>query len=895
MAKPVEVADLAACNSPDHQKVLRAAPAADKVAAQAYWLGRDMLSWPGQSNAAVYKLYFSAQAQLLATPGTRVQGADGALSLLNASDAPAVSSLARFKFVGAGQMLRIASTDIARLPELLRQQTLLVQEDEAGTVLRATRVQIPGALDDWYASAEGVTDLGVHVSNTGTRFKLWAPTAQRVDMCVYPSSGGRATRLESMQRDDATGVWQTHLRRRHAGQYYTYLVDIVVPHVGLVRNRVTDPYALSLNANSQRAYIADMRSPHLAPAGWATYRAPQRVQRQTDMVVYELHVRDFSINDASVPRALRGKYTAFTQGQSRGMRHLQALSQAGLTDVHLLPVFDLATVPEEGCATPKVPPAAPDSEVQQAAVMALASTDCFNWGYDPYHFNAPEGSFATNAADGAVRIREFRSMVQALHAAGLRVGMDVVYNHMSASGQDPRSVLDRIVPGYYHRLDAQGVVERSTCCDNTATEHRMMGKLMVDSVVGWVRDYRIDSFRFDLMGHQPRDIMERLQHAANAAAGRHVHLIGEGWNFGEVANGTRFVQASQLSLNGSGIGTFSDRGRDAVRGGRAGENGKELVRNQGYVNGMAYDPNALGEASKDDLLRAADMVRVGLAGSLRNYQMMDYQGKTKPLHAFDYGGQSAGYVSEPGEVVNYVENHDNHTLFDVNAFKLPVGTSREDRARVQMLAAAINAFSQGVAYFHAGVETLRSKSLDGNSYDSGDWFNRLDWTFSDNYFGTGAPPKGDNAAHYEQIKPLLANGDIRPQPKDIRWTRDQFFDLLRLRASTSLFRLSSAKEITERLTFYNTGPTQKATVLVGHLRGAGYPGANFSEVLYLINVDKVSQSMVLESQRGKSLVLHPVHLAKYAADKRAAHEARFDGDTGAFTVPARTAVVYVVR
>ena len=894
-AQSVSAPELAACNSPDHQTVLRAAPAADKVAAQAYWLGRDLLTWPGQTNTAMYKLYFSEQAQLLAVPGAKVQGADGALTLLGASEALAVSSQARFKFVGAGHLLRIAPADVARLPALLRQQTLLVQEDGAGTVLGATRVQSPGALDDWYAAAESVSDLGVQVLQAETSFKLWAPTAQRVGVCVYPSVGGPAKRLDAMQRADGTGVWQANLRGRHAGQYYTYLVDVVVPHVGLVRNRVTDPYALSLNANSQRAFIADMRSPHLAPAGWANHPVPQRVQRQTDMVVYELHVRDFSINDTSVPAAQRGKYTAFAQSQSRGMRHLKALSQSGLTDVHLLPVFDLATVPEKGCTSPKVPPAAPDSEAQQAAVMAQASTDCFNWGYDPYHFNAPEGSFATNAADGAVRIREFRAMVQALHRAGLRVGMDVVYNHMSASGQDPRSVLDRIVPGYYHRLDANGVVERSTCCDNTATEHRMMGKLMVDSVVGWVRDYKIDSFRFDLMGHQPRDAMERLQRAANEAAGRPVQLIGEGWNFGEVANGARFMQASQLSLNGSGIGTFSDRGRDAIRGGRAGESGKELVRNQGYVNGMAYDPNALGQATKTDLLRTADMVRVGLAGSIRNFRMTDYQGNTKPLHAFDYGGQSAGYVSEPGEVVNYVENHDNHTLFDVNAFKLPVGTSREDRARVQMLAVAINAFSQGVAYFHAGGETLRSKSLDGNSYDSGDWFNRIDWTFTDNYFGTGAPPKGDNAAHYEQIKPLLANADIRPRPKDIRWTRDQFYDLLRLRASTSLFRLATAKDIEERLTFFNTGPAQKPTVLIGHLRGEGYPGANFKEVLYLVNVDKVSQSLVLDSQRGKPLVLHPVHLAKDAADKKPERDALFDVTTGAFTVPARTAVVYVVR
>ena len=157
-------------------------------------------------------------------------------------------------------------------------------------------------------------------------------------------------------------------------------------------------------------------------------------------------------------------------------------------------------------------------------------------------------------------------MVQALHRAGLRVGMDVVYNHTTVSGQEPRSVLDRIVPGYYHRLDAAGAVERSTCCDNTATEHAMMARLMADSVALWAQHHRIDSFRFDLMGHQPRAAMEAVQSAANAAAGRHVPLLGEGWNFGEVADGKRFVQASQLSLNDSGIGTFSDRARDAVRG-----------------------------------------------------------------------------------------------------------------------------------------------------------------------------------------------------------------------------------------------------------------------------------------------------------------------------------------
>ncbi len=886
--------DLRACDTASSQTALQAAPATKPLAAQAYWLSRDLLTWPGEFSGR-YRLYYSAQAQLVAAVGSAVQGADGVLDLQAASGGPAVGIQKRFKFMGEGALLSITKPDAPRVAELLRQQLVLVKEDEGGRVVAATQIQIPGALDDLYAPASQVTDLGVRLLPSGTTFKLWAPTARNVAVCVYGASQSPAQTVEPMRMDSNSGVWQAQWPKRQAGSYYAYLVDVVVPGVGVVRNRVTDPYALSLNANSRRAHIADMQATALAPKGWATHKAPQRVKNQTDMVVYELHVRDFSINDATVQPAWRGKYMAFTQTQANGMQHLRQLSQAGMTDVHLLPVFDLATVPEKGCAVPKVPQAEADSEAQQAAVMALAANDCFNWGYDPFHFNAPEGSYATNADDGAVRIREFRAMVQALHQAGLRVGMDVVYNHMSASGQAEHSVLDRIVPGYYHRLSATGKVERSTCCDNTATENLMMGKLMVDSIEGWVRDYKIDSFRFDLMGHQPRAVMEQLQLRADAVAGRHVNLIGEGWNFGEIENGARFVQASQLSLNGSGIGTFSDRGRDAVRGGRAGEGGKDLIRNQGYVNGLVYDANGLSEAKPTDLLRTADMVRLGLAGSVRNYVMTDYLGQTKPLSAYDYGGQPAGYVSQPGEVVNYVENHDNQTLFDINAFKLPLATSRDDRARVQMLAAAINMFSQGVAYFHAGIETLRSKSLDGNSYDSGDWFNRLDWTFSDNYFGTGAPPKGDNGANYPWIKPLLANPDIRPQTVNIRWARDQFNDLLRLRASSSLFRLTSTKDIQDRLTFFNTGPQQVPTVLVGHLLGDGYPQAGFKEVLYLVNVDKVTQQLRMDTLKGKPFVLHPVHLAEQAADTRPRREARFDAADGTFQIPARTAVVFVVR
>ena len=292
------------------------------------------------------------------------------------------------------------------------------------------------------------------------QWRLWAPTAQAVWLCLHASDTAPAVpQVPALQRDDATGSWQLRLPLPLPGRYVRYLVDVWVPGNGLVRQRVTDPYAVSLGTDGHHAWAGSLDEPQTRPAGWATAPRPAPRAGNAGLAIYELHVRDFSRDDASVPTAQRGKYAAFTQAGSAGMRHLRALAQAGLTDVHLLPVFDIATVPEAGCTTPTVPAAAPDSPAQQAAVMAQAATDCFNWGYDPLHFNAPEGSYASRADDAPTRIREFRQMVMALHRAGLRVGMDVVYNHLSAAGQHPQSVLDRIVPGYYHRLDAQGRID----------------------------------------------------------------------------------------------------------------------------------------------------------------------------------------------------------------------------------------------------------------------------------------------------------------------------------------------------------------------------------------------------------------------------------------------------
>ena len=398
-------------------------------------------------------------------------------------------------------------------------------------------------------------------------------------------------------------------------------------------------------------------------------------------------------------------------------------------------------------------------------------------------------------------------MVKGINRAGLRVVMDVVYNHTPAAGQDPKSILDRIVPGYYHRLSPTGSVETSTCCSNTATEHRMMEKLMVESVVTWAREYKVDGFRFDLMGHHSKANMLKVRRALDKL-GRDIYVYGEGWNFGEVANDARFVQATQLNMAGTGIGTFSDRLRDAVRGGGPFD---EDPRIQGFASGLFTDPNGAAvngtpEEQRARLLLYQDQIKVGLAGNLRDYRFVDRNGQTVTGSQVDYNGQPAGYAAEPSETITYVDAHDNETLFDVLQYKLPQATPMADRVRMNTVALSTTALAQGPSFWHAGTDLLRSKSLDRNSFNSGDWFNRIDWSYDDSTWGSGLPPRGDNESKWVYMRPLLADPALEPSPADIRAARDRAAELLRIRFSSPLFRLGSAREIQRRVSFPAGGP-----------------------------------------------------------------------------------------
>lgn len=861
--------------------------------AKAHWLSSTTLVWPGTAASGSYKLYYAASGGLSSAPGG-VTGADGSIDLSIAGALPQELKT-RFPHLASNTALTLSAADAASLASKVTGQFAIAQFDAAGNLVQVTSLQTNGMLDSLFAAAAADAKLGATFDAAGVpTFRLWAPTAKAVALNVYPGPDAPLAGTIPMTRDAASGVWSyTAPDAAWTNRfYYTYSVNVLSRWAGntVVNNTVTDPYSLSLNANGKRSFVADLDSAALKPAGWDAHEIP-KLDHPTDISLYELQVRDFSAGDLTVSSANRGKFMAFTELESNGMRHLRKLQKAGMSHIHLLPSFDIASVNETGCTTPAIPNAGPNSTAQQAAVAAAADSDCFNWGYDPVHYTAPDGSFATDANDGAVRVREFRSMVQALHGQGLRVVMDVVYNHTSGSQQGPLSVLDKIVPAYYYRLNASGGILNDSCCADTAAENAMMAKLMAESVATWARDYKVDSFRFDIMGMAPLSLIQKIKVDTDKAAGRDIYLYGEAWNFGNVANDARFVQARQANMFGTGVGSFNDRLRDAVRGGGCCDGGDNLVSQQGFINGVYYDRNATSSQSKDDLLRLGDLIKVGLSGTLRDYSFVDRFGQLRKNSQIDYFGQQAGFAASPQETINYVEAHDNQTLFDLNAFKLPQSTSLAERVRVQNLGAAINMLSQGVPFFHAGQEILRSKSMDRDSYNAGDWFNKLDYTYQSNNFGVGLPMEGVNKDNWYLMSPILANTLIKPDSAAIVAARDYFAELLEIRMDSSLFRLRTAQDVMERLRFHNTGPQQEAGVIVMSIDGRGYKHAQYSQVAVLVNVDKVAREVTVPALRGRMLAVHKVQ-RKSQADLLA-KTATYNRASGAFRIPPRTTVVFV--
>lgn len=514
-------------------------------------------------------------------------------------------------------------------------------------------------------------DLGLRRVPKGFVFKVWSPAAQAVRLLLYEQGAGGAPFRVEMLDASARGVWKALLESQLKGKFYSIQVKIG----GAWLDETPDPYAKAVGVNGKRGMIVDLAETN--PEGWEKDRSPTQ-KSPTDIVLYELHVRDLSAHpNSGIKHA--GKYLGLTEtgtrspeGLATGLDHLKAL---GITHLHLLPVFDYRSLDESIANNPK-----------------------YNWGYDPEHYNVPEGTYATDAADGTVRIREFKQMVQALHANGIRVVMDVVYNHTGATEQ---SVFNRTAPGYYYRKNAEGKWSNASACGNeTASERPMMRQYMLESLQYWVKEYHIDGFRFDLMGIHDIATMNEISAALHALK-PDILLYGEGWTAGSspLPDAQRALKANTGQLDR--VAAFSDDFRDALKG------SVFEHKERGFVSGRP---------------KMVESIKFGIVASTQhpqvNYAAVNYS--------------KAPWAKEPLQTITYVDCHDNHTLWDRLMLSCPDATEAE-RIQMHKLALAMVLTSQGVSFLHAGVEFLRSKQGVENSFESPDAINRIDWSRKKQY------------------------------------------------------------------------------------------------------------------------------------------------------------------
>jgi pullulanase len=508
-------------------------------------------------------------------------------------------------------------------------------------------------------------NLGLTYTIKQSAFCIWAPTASRAQLKLYQQPLGGIT-LQTIELKKAEqGTWAATIPGNLEGRYYTFCIE----YNGSWLNEVPDPYAKAVGTNGQRAMVIDLNKTN--PTGWDKDQSPL-LKNPANAIIYELQVRDAGIA-ASSGIINKGKFIGLTEtgtknneGLATGLDHLV---QLGVTHIHLLPFFDFNSVDES------------DPEKKQ-----------YNWGYDPLNYNTPEGSFATNAADGAVRIKEFKQLVKAFHKKGLSVVMDVVYNHTALT---EKSNFNQLVPGYYYRQKNDGTFSDATACGNeTASEKAMMRKFMLESVVYWVKEYHVDGFRFDLMGVHDVETMNVIS-AALRKIKPGILIYGEGWTAGTstLPDSLRALKKNAVKLNG--IAVFSDDIRDAIKGSVFEQTDK------GFASGKA----GVEESIKFGIVAACRHPQV-------NYSKVNYS--------------KAPYANEPGSTITYAECHDNHTLWDRLALSAATATEAE-RTEMHKLALSIVLTSQGISFLHAGTEFLRSKKGIENSYNQPDSINAIDW------------------------------------------------------------------------------------------------------------------------------------------------------------------------
>lgn len=788
-------------------------------------------------------------------------------------------------------------------------QLLAVATDGEGSKF-GTAVQTSRLLDALYTWGENDADeatFGLTYADNSINVSVWAPTAQQMRIKLYSSAQGPSAlrvlnSIEDMTLDTATGIWSYEGSSALDGSYYRYEAtqfDVISGTVRVVES--TDPYSVSVATDGLYTQFIDINSDALKPAGWDDHEVPAGVAPE-EMVVYEGHIRDFTAYDESTSVANRGKYLGFTETGTAPVGHLQALADAGLTHFQILPMYDSGTVVEAPAFKVNLentveelcdansgaricdedhPAYQSDSTLTLQQVyesfepstndaLELASdmsvVDSFNWGYMPHHFNVPEGHYSSDP-EGTSRILEMRQMIMALHGMGLRVVMDQVYNHTDSTGLDAfTSTFDKLVPGYYYRRNpTSGVVEGGNCINCTASENRMMAKFMEDSTVQWAQHYAIDGFRYDLMGFHPRQVMLDVL-AAVRTVDEDTNMWGEGWNpdGGSSALGDAiFVTATQDNMGDTDIGTFNDHSRDSLRTG-------------GLFGGNA------------------DAIRIGLAGNLVDYSFYSSTGQLVS------GSDANAYSTDPSNNIFYVTSHDDGNLFDFMQINLPAELPTSDRIRAQNMTSSAVLLGQGISFIHMGSDILRSKSLDRNTYDSGDWFNRVDFTYQDNNWNKGLPANTidgtDNAV-------VSANELSVVGEAEITFAHAVFKEFLEISKSSPLFSLQTSEDIISRLGFHNMGVAQRDGVIVMSLNDGSIDASlftnltedqvpedidpNYDAIVVFFNGSNRSQTLPVTSATGFELIS-----AQANGVDAATHEGT-SFSAGSFTVPAFTTAIFV--
>lgn len=517
-------------------------------------------------------------------------------------------------------------------------------------------------------------DLGLTYTSKKSVFNVWLPTASHAKIKLYKDGIGGKPLLEKDLKPTQNGVWQVIIEGDQKGKYYTFQVEVG----GKTLAEVPDPYAKAVGVNGIRAQIVNL--PETNPKGWETDRRVQP-KSPTDIVLYELHLRDISVHQSSNIQH-RGKYLGLVElntknptGESTGLDHLAEL---GVTHIHILPAFDNRSIDETNLNQPQ-----------------------YNWGYDPLNYNVPEGSYATDPYNGEVRIREFKQMVQALHQKGLGVILDVVYNH---TGLTEDSYFEQLVPGYYYRKTSDGKFSNASACGNeTASERAMVRKMIVESVKYWVEEYHIDGFRFDLMGIHDQETMDAVR-AALDEIDPAIFVYGEGWTAGDSPLPVEKRALKQYTYKMNRIAAFSDDLRDGLKG-------SVFIHDQrGFATG------AFG---------MEESIKFGIVGATQHPQV-DYQ---KVNYSKSY------WAGNAEQCINYVSCHDNHTLRD----RIEISNPEADEATrlaMERLCNAIVLTSQGVPFLHNGVEFSRTKQKVENSYNSPDPINWIDWNAKHQYKDT---------------------------------------------------------------------------------------------------------------------------------------------------------------